>query len=135
MLKHFFLSNLWSVSRWIDKILKCYRLTIEFNNISVISWWSVLLVEEIRIPRKNTHLQQVINKRYHIMLYRVHLARVGFELTTFVGDSAGTDSIGPNHLIENKSCDICYSITNHFKKLIFKYCPLILLITWWLYIL
>jgi hypothetical protein len=24
-----------------------------FNNISVISWWSVLLVEEIGIPGKN----------------------------------------------------------------------------------
>jgi len=24
-----------------------------FNNISVISWWSVLLVEETGIPRKN----------------------------------------------------------------------------------
>jgi hypothetical protein len=23
-----------------------------FNNISVISWWSVLLVEETRIPRR-----------------------------------------------------------------------------------
>ena len=45
------------------------------------------------------------------MLHRVHLARVGFELTMLVGDSAGTDSIGPNHLIENKSFDIHYSIT------------------------
>jgi hypothetical protein len=24
-----------------------------FNNISVISWWSVLLVEEIGVPREN----------------------------------------------------------------------------------
>jgi len=24
-----------------------------FNNISVISWWSVLLVEETRVPREN----------------------------------------------------------------------------------
>jgi hypothetical protein len=24
-----------------------------FNNISVISWWSVLLVEEIRVPGEN----------------------------------------------------------------------------------
>jgi len=24
-----------------------------FNNISVISWWSVLLVEETRVPGKN----------------------------------------------------------------------------------
>jgi len=35
-----------------------------FNNISVISWQSVLLVEEIRVPRENhrpaaSHLQTV----------------------------------------------------------------------------
>ena len=24
-----------------------------FNNISIISWWSVLLVEEIRVPEEN----------------------------------------------------------------------------------
>jgi hypothetical protein len=24
-----------------------------FNNISVISWWSVLLVEETRVPQEN----------------------------------------------------------------------------------
>jgi len=31
-----------------------------FNNISVISWWSVLLVED---------LSQIAEKLYHIMLY------------------------------------------------------------------
>jgi hypothetical protein len=28
-------------------------LKATFNNISVISWWSVLLVEETRVPREN----------------------------------------------------------------------------------
>jgi hypothetical protein len=37
-----------------------------FNNISAISWRSVLLVDKL----------------YHILLYRVHLVSAGYELTT-----------------------------------------------------
>jgi hypothetical protein len=56
-----------------------------FNNIAVISWRSVLLVEETRISVENirpvaSHWQTL----YHIMLYQVHLALAGFELTTLV---------------------------------------------------
>jgi hypothetical protein len=40
-----------------------------FKNISVISWWLVLLVEETEVP----DLLQVTDELYHIMLYRVHL--------------------------------------------------------------
>jgi hypothetical protein len=42
-----------------------------FNNISVTSWWSVLLVED---PEKTTDLLQVTGKPYDIMLYQVHVA-------------------------------------------------------------
>ena len=50
-----------------------------FNNFSVISWRPVLLVEETGIPWEKTQ-----TCHYHIMLYRVHLAWVRFELTNLV---------------------------------------------------
>ena len=47
------------------------------NNISGISWWSALLMEEPEYPGKTTDLSQVTDKFYHILLYRVQFAMSG----------------------------------------------------------
>jgi len=53
-----------------------------FNNISVISWRSVLLVEETGENHRPT--ARHYHKLHHIMLYRGHLTCTGFDLTTLI---------------------------------------------------
>jgi len=75
-------------SRWWFMMLNA-----TFINISDISWWSVLLVEGAGVPSETTtYLRKSLTNNYHIMLYRVHLVWVGFELTTLV--VIGTDCMG-----------------------------------------
>ena len=77
-------------------------LNATFNNIGVISWRSVLLLEEIGVPGENHRPVSSHWKIYHIMLYRVYLAIAGFELTTLV--VIGTDWIAScksyNHTVK-----------------------------------
>jgi len=79
-----------------------------FNNISVISWQSVLLVEEIGDPEKATDRSQVTDKAFHIMLYTSPWSR--FELTTSV--VIGTDCIcsckSNYHMIKDMTAPCIY---------------------------
>ena len=48
-----------------------------FNIISVISWRSVLLVEETEDPEKTTHLSQVIDKTLSHNILHLALIKIG----------------------------------------------------------
>jgi hypothetical protein len=48
-----------------------------FNNISVISWRSVLMVEKTGVLGINPDLPQVSDKLDHIKMYRVHFVMSG----------------------------------------------------------
>ena len=71
---------LWRKSLGLVSLVGFIVFNATFNNISAISWRSVLLVEETGVPGKNqrsvtslSHWQTLS----HIMLYRVYLAMLG----------------------------------------------------------
>ena len=69
---------------WVRVSLMVFNAT--FNNISVILWWSVLLVEETGVPGENywpatSHWQTLSH-----ILYWVHFSKSGIQTHNFSGD-------------------------------------------------
>ena len=83
---------------------------VTFNIFSVISWWSILLVEEIEGPgKKPPTMSQVNVNLYHIMLDTSYWS--GFKLTSVV--------IGTDYLCSFKSNYHTITVTTAPKEYVY----------------
>jgi hypothetical protein len=68
---------------WLFVCFMVFNAT--FNNTSVISWRSVLLVEETGEPEETTNLPQVTDTLYHIMLYTLPWSKFELRISLVIG--------------------------------------------------
>ena len=94
-----------------------------FNNISVLSWRSVLLVEETGVPGENHRHVAVTDKVYHIMFYQIHLTMLAFhECPLYQGDRTSLFNCFNNIVPISIEYILfgCSEIGEEFNTLLFK---------------
>ena len=98
---------LWRLGLWY---LTPHATLFQLYRGSQFYWW-----RKPQYTEKTTDLSQVTDKLYHIMLYQVHLALTGFQLTTFVViDTDSIDSCQSNyHTIMTTTAPIFVYKTKH----------------------
>jgi hypothetical protein len=71
-----------TVNSTSDSLESFMVFNITFNNISVISWQSVLLVEGTGVPGENNHVPQVTDKLYHMVTNTCVLSMILYQTET-----------------------------------------------------
>ena len=112
-----------SVGEFVHVCLFIYLMVFHatFNNISVILWQLVSLVEETGVPGENHRSFTSHWQLYHIMFIEYNSLRAGGKLTTLM--VIGTDCIGSYksyyHVITVTTAPSCLYC---FEKCIYMYC-------------
>jgi hypothetical protein len=90
-----------------------------FNNISVLSWRSVLLVEKTRVPGENYLPVASHWQLHHIRLYRVHLMYNEWTIFFHRGGHRGRDRMVVG-FTDNYLCNQCLSPLALWVWILFK---------------